>query len=486
MADWPAKKNEAFELQFPIYDADGDLVTAAASLDTEVSQDGGTFADATNEATEIATGSGCYKVTLTAAEMNVDRVMTITKTGTAGAKTAVNLMYTVARKLSDLAFPATSGRSIQVEADGMVHADLKEWLGAAPNALVSSRVDVSVGAMAADVVTAAAIAANAIGSSELATDAIGDAQIATGAIAATAFAAGAIDAAAIANGAIDAATFAAGAIDAAAIATDAIDADALASDAITEIRSLVTGTADAGGSSTTMVDAARTEADDVFIGAWILFTSGAVANQVRLITEFVAATDTITFAPAATASIGAGITYEILPNGAVDLQSWLGLVTGLVAPNALVTGAVDVDVSAIQANVITAAAIANAAIDAATFAAGAIDAAAIANGAIDAATFAAGAIDAAAIATDAIDADALSADAGTELADALLLRNVSNTEAAAGFFTLTSAILKGTSRVRDNAGTLEVFETDGLTVHMSHVITVNASADPIDELGAPS
>lgn len=180
MADWPAGKNATFELQFPIYDNDGDLVSAAAALDTEVSKDGGTFADATNEATEIATASGCYKITLTSTEMDADRVMTITKTTTTDAKTAVNMMYTATRQLKDLAFPATSGRSFVVETDGMVHGDLKEWLGVAPLALVSQRVNVSVGAMAADVLTAAAIATDAIGAAEIASggaDKIADATL---------------------------------------------------------------------------------------------------------------------------------------------------------------------------------------------------------------------------------------------------------------------------------------------------------------------
>jgi len=55
MSDWPPKKNAAFTVTFPIYDADGDLVTAAATLDSEVSKDGGTFTDCTNEAAELAT-----------------------------------------------------------------------------------------------------------------------------------------------------------------------------------------------------------------------------------------------------------------------------------------------------------------------------------------------------------------------------------------------------------------------------------------------
>jgi hypothetical protein len=396
MADWPAKKNAAFELQFPIYDADGDLVTAAAALDTELSGDGGTFADATNEATEIATSSGCYKVSLTAGEMNFDRVMTITKTSTGGAKTAVNLMYTVTRQLVDLAYPATSGRSFVVETDGMVHSDLKEWLGTAPLALVSQRVNTSVGAMAANVVTAAAIA----------------------------------------NAAIDAATFAAGAIDATAIATGAIDADALAADAVTKLRSLANGTADSGSAST-LVDAALTEADtDYWKGCWLLITSGSAAGQVRLITGFNPATDTITVAPDFTQAITTN-TYEILPANAVDVRQWLGSTV-----NALVSGRVDASAGAMAANVVTAAA----------------------------------------IATDAVDADALAADAATEIADAILKRDIDQVEATAPLHSLTTAVLKAVSRIVDDAGTLKVYRTDGATLHMSQTITVNASADPIDEL----
>lgn len=104
---------------------------------------------------------------------------------------------------------------------------------------------------------------------------------------------------------------AAGGITAASIATGAIDADALATDAVTEIRSLVSGTSDSG-TTTTMVDAARTEADtDYWTGDIILFTSGTIANQARVITAFDPATDTLTFTPATTQAV-ATQTYEIL------------------------------------------------------------------------------------------------------------------------------------------------------------------------------
>src|SRR3990170_768874 len=197
MADWPVKKNAAFTVTFPIYDNDGDLVSSAAALDSEVDKDAGGFIDATNEATEVG-ASGIYKLLLTSAEANADIVTTITKTTTTDAKTAVNVMYTATRQLADLAYPATSGRSIDVTATGAVGVDFDNIEGT---------------------LDAAEIGTGAITAAKFAAGAIDAAAIANGAIDAATFAAGAIDAAAIANAAIDAATFAAGAIDAAAIAT---------------------------------------------------------------------------------------------------------------------------------------------------------------------------------------------------------------------------------------------------------------------------
>ena len=168
MADWPPVKNGAFTVVFPIYDADGDVVTAAASLGSEVSGDGATFADCTNEAAETATGSGVYELVLTAGEMNFDRVAVIIKTGTAGAKTAVNVMYTVTRQLKDLAFPVVSGRGIDVEATGEVGLNYDNTVGTIDAAQIG-----------ADAITAAKIADNAIAAEHLATDAIGADALAT-------------------------------------------------------------------------------------------------------------------------------------------------------------------------------------------------------------------------------------------------------------------------------------------------------------------
>lgn len=86
-------KNTAFRAVFPLLDADGDLVTGATGLDSEVSKDQGAFSDCTNEATEIATSSGLYYLDLTSTEMNADCVAVIVKTSTSGAKTTVLVFY---------------------------------------------------------------------------------------------------------------------------------------------------------------------------------------------------------------------------------------------------------------------------------------------------------------------------------------------------------------------------------------------------------
>lgn len=76
------------------------------------------------------------------------------------------------RGRDDLAYPATSGRSLAVEADGMVYADAREWLGTAPLALSSQRVQSLVGAVSAGAIDAAAIATGAIDADALAADAV--------------------------------------------------------------------------------------------------------------------------------------------------------------------------------------------------------------------------------------------------------------------------------------------------------------------------
>jgi len=77
------KKNVAYRHSFALRKSDGTLITTWAGQDSEVSKDGGNYADCSAEATEIQT-SGTGYIDLTSDEMNADCVMlkvTVTNTG---------------------------------------------------------------------------------------------------------------------------------------------------------------------------------------------------------------------------------------------------------------------------------------------------------------------------------------------------------------------------------------------------------------------
>lgn len=158
-------------------DADGDLVTGATGLDSEVSKDGGTFADATSEATEIATSSGVYYLDLTSTEMNADTVAIIVKTSSVGAKTTTLVMYP--------------------EEAGDIRVNVTQF-GSSNGTFASGRPEVNT----------THIAGSAVSTSS--------AQIGVNVVNAggTAWGSGAITAASIASGALTSAKFAAGALDA--------------------------------------------------------------------------------------------------------------------------------------------------------------------------------------------------------------------------------------------------------------------------------
>ena len=160
------QKNVAYRVTFPILDADGDLVTGATGLDSEISKDGGTFADCTNEATEIASGSGVYYLDLTSTEMNADTVAIIVKTSTSGAKTTTLVMYP--EEAGDIRVNVTAyGGTAGTFASGRPEVNASHAAGTAWN---SGAIGAST--LATDTLTAAKIAADAIGASELATDAV--------------------------------------------------------------------------------------------------------------------------------------------------------------------------------------------------------------------------------------------------------------------------------------------------------------------------
>lgn len=219
-----ARKNVAYRAIFPILDADGDLVTGAAGLDSEVSKDQGAFADCTNEATEIATSSGMYYLDLTSTEMDADCVAVIVKTSTSGAKTTPLVFYPLE--------------------DGDWRTNVVQFGGTA-GTFSGGRPEVNTSHAAGT-----AWNSGAIGAATLASDTLTAAKIA----------ADAITAAKIADGAIDAATFAANAITSTVLAADAITAAKLAADVTTELQS---GLATAANLATvdTVVDAIKAVTD---------------------------------------------------------------------------------------------------------------------------------------------------------------------------------------------------------------------------------
>ena len=157
------RKNAAYRVTFPILDADGDLVTGATGLDSEISKNGGTFADCTNEATEIATASGMYYLDLTAAEMNTDTVAIIVKTSSSGAKTTPIVLYPVEATDIDVNVTAWNGTAIPgVDTAGYPKVTIKDGTGAGEIDADAGKVKLADGAITSAVFDTGAIDSNSM------------------------------------------------------------------------------------------------------------------------------------------------------------------------------------------------------------------------------------------------------------------------------------------------------------------------------------
>jgi hypothetical protein len=201
-----------------------------SSVTVSVTGDGGTqAAGSVGSGACTHEGNGFHTYLPAQAETNYDHVA-FTFTGTGAVPVTVQIYTT---------FPQTGDNYARLgaPAGASVSADVAAVKAVLPAALVSGRIDASVGAMATGVLTATAIAADAITDAKVASDvtiasvtgsvgsvtgAVG--SIGTGGIATTSFAAGAIDATAIASSAIGNTQLANNAIGASKIASDAITA----------------------------------------------------------------------------------------------------------------------------------------------------------------------------------------------------------------------------------------------------------------------
>lgn len=330
-----------------------------AAGDFKISKDGGAFANL-GTLPDVDPDSGkAVKVTLSQTETNADNIQII-GSDAAGAEWCdifINIQ-TTARNIDDLAWPTTTGRSIDVTTTGEVgldwanigsptttvglsgttvktatdvETDTQDIQARLPAALVSGRIDASVGAMASGVVTATAVA----------------------------------------DGAIDRATFAAD----------------------TGLQTTRSNTAQAGAAGTITLDASASAVDDFYKGELIYLTGGTGVGQVRICTAYVGSTKVATITPNWATNPDNTSTFAVLPDGPADLKAISGAV-------------VSTSSAQLGTNVVNAAGTAwnSGAIGAATLAADSITAAKVADGTIDAATFAASAITATAIAADAITA----------------------------------------------------------------------------------
>lgn len=119
------KKNTAYIMYVGLVSqADTKLLKAnptLASGDFKVSIDGGSFANLATLPTVTPASGTAVKISLSAAEMNGDNIV-VTCIDASGAEWCDQLinLQTSARQIDDLTYPATSGRSLAVDASGNV------------------------------------------------------------------------------------------------------------------------------------------------------------------------------------------------------------------------------------------------------------------------------------------------------------------------------------------------------------------------------
>lgn len=277
-------------------------------------------------------GSGWYELQLTTSHTDTlgDLALHITSTG---ADPSDLVCYVVVRHLADLAWPATSGRSMTVESDGMVYADAREWMGSAPNALQSGRVDAYGGALAANVITSTAINAGAIASG----------KIGAGAITST-------EATSVGNvtGDVQGKVLGGGASAMTAAGVRAVDGS---------------GNAVAPASATTDIQARLPAA---LVSGRIDASVGAMASGVLTAAAIDAnAINAAKLDPDVTTELQAGLATTIqltdVHDTVDDIHNDVGSISGRI-PAALISGRIDATVGAMQNDVVTAASIAAGAI----------------------------------------------------------------------------------------------------------------------------
>lgn len=201
-------------ITFYAYFSESKVGKTGLTVTIDIWEDDGTPSEIITAGSATEMGDGLYYYTLASGSVDAEGAyIAVFKTATTTVdQQHIPAIWLIQKAGIENLNATVSSRASQTTLDtldDLVDTEITDIRNRLPAALVSGRIDASVGAMAAGTVTATAIA----------TDAIDDDAIATGAITSTAFAAGAITAS--------------------AIAADAIGASELAADAVTEIAAAI-------------------------------------------------------------------------------------------------------------------------------------------------------------------------------------------------------------------------------------------------------
>lgn len=125
---FPPKKNTAYKMYVGLIDQSNTKLLKAnptiASGDFKVSTDGGAFANLTTLPSANPASGRAIMIDLSTGEMNGDNIVVqcVDASGAEWCDLFISLQ-TAARQIDDLAYPATTGRSMVVDASGLVDAN---------------------------------------------------------------------------------------------------------------------------------------------------------------------------------------------------------------------------------------------------------------------------------------------------------------------------------------------------------------------------
>lgn len=276
---------------------DGSPLTSSVSV--AVTIDGGTSTAGGGTLTHEAAGHWNYAPTQ--AETNGDHVA-FQFTHASGINQVLNVYPTFPQTGDNFArIGAPVGASISADVAAVkaetasIQSDTNDIQTRIPAALVGGRMDVSVGAMANNVLTAAAINADAITDAKVASD-VTIASV-TGAVGSVTGNVGGNVTGSVGS-----------------VATGGITRASLAAD--TGLQSVRSNTAQAGGSTSITLDASASSTTDFYVNHLVLLTGGTGAGQARFITAYNGTTKVATVTAWATNPDNTS-TFAILPGDAI-------------------------------------------------------------------------------------------------------------------------------------------------------------------------